>query len=576
MLLTLRLCQDQTMQHRMLGGGYTNMDSEYDQGYGMEPGSMMMANMPDQVANFLRDFQDWIHRDVYVQNNQGGYEPDAQLRQEKLNEIQTCYEYKFSKFSEVFYNNQAWPHADLVSQLVDGDDVFLMLYKELYFRHLYAKLGQNITIEQRIESWENYTSLFDRIFSDDDDDNNLDRLDLPVQWLWDMVDEFVYQFTDFCRFRSKDLKKRSVAEIEIMAQKPKIWDSMQVMSTLNRMVAASEIIAILKEDKQNPEEAKLHTQLTSEIGIAHVQLVLGYYALVSMCRMHCSSGDYYTALKCIENLDFSTASDRVPFYMRVTSCYIALYYYMGFSLMMSRRYTDAVRAMTGVLMYLYRTQHLTRPYQYEQLNKRSEQMYKLIAMCINLCPQRNVEDIVLQHLQDKYSDQLGRLAKGEEAMFDEIFNYAAPKFFYPGHPNYADAANPVTGKDISQTLGQQWAVFKVDMQQQQKLPLIRSYLKLYTTISTTKLASFAEGMPEERLRAHILALKHKSTGLVKSATAGSSPLDGEVVSSSLVDFYLDKGVVLIADSRQQPTFVHYFTKHISKLEGLVNDIKVRA
>jgi hypothetical protein len=25
------------MQHRMLGGGYTNMESEYDQGYGMEP-----------------------------------------------------------------------------------------------------------------------------------------------------------------------------------------------------------------------------------------------------------------------------------------------------------------------------------------------------------------------------------------------------------------------------------------------------------------------------------------------------------------------------------------------------------
>ena len=206
------------MQHRMLGGGYTNMDSEYDQGYGMEPGSMMMANMPDQVANFLRDFQDWIHRDVYVRNKQGGYEPNAQLRQEKLNEIQTCYEYKFSKFSEVFYNNQAWPHADLVSELVDGDDVFMMLYKELYFRHLHAKLGLNITIEQRIESWENYTSLFDRIFSDEDDDNNFDRLDLPMQWLWDMVDEFVYQFTDFCRFRSTDLKKRSASEIEIMAQ----------------------------------------------------------------------------------------------------------------------------------------------------------------------------------------------------------------------------------------------------------------------------------------------------------------------------------------------------------------------
>ena len=322
-----------------------------------------------------------------------------------------------------------------MSQLVDGDEVFVMLYKELYFRHLYAKLGPNITLNQRIESWENYTSLFDRVFSDDDDDNNLDRLDLPVQWLWDMVDEFVYQFTDFCRFRSKDLKKRSAADVETLKERTKVWDSMQVLATLNRMVADSEINQKLLEDKQNPEAEALHTALNSEIGIAHVQLVLGYYALVSMCRMHCSCGDYWTALKCIENLDFKGSnSEQVPVYMRVTSCYIALYYYMGFAMMMMRRYTDAVRTMTGVLMYLYRTQHLTRPYQYEQLNKRSEQMYKLIAICINLCPQRAVEDIVMQHLQDKYGDQLARLAKSDEAMYEELFSYAGPKFFYPVCP----------------------------------------------------------------------------------------------------------------------------------------------
>jgi translation initiation factor 3 subunit L len=262
--------------------------------------------------------------------------------------------------------------------------------------------------------------------------------------------------------------------------------------------------------------------------------------------------------------------------MRVTSCYIALYYYMGFSLLMMRRYTDAVRTMTGVLMYLYRTQHLTRPYQYEQLNKRSEQMYKLIAICINLCPQRNVEDIVMQHLQDKYSDHLARLAKGEEAMYEELFSYAGPKIFYPGHPNYQDAANPVNAKEISQTLNQQWSVFKVDMQQQQKIPLIRSYLALYTTISTAKLASFAEGMPEDRLRAHIMALKHKHTGLIRTSKAGVAPLDGEIMSSSIVDFFLEKGVVNIADSRQAPTFVHQFIKHISKLQSLVSDLKVRS
>ena len=49
----------------------------------------------------------WVYgRDVYMQNSQGEYEPDAQLRQEKLIQIQDCYEYKFSKFSDGFYKDE--------------------------------------------------------------------------------------------------------------------------------------------------------------------------------------------------------------------------------------------------------------------------------------------------------------------------------------------------------------------------------------------------------------------------------------------------------------------------------------
>ncbi len=43
-----------------------------------------------------------------------------------------------------------------------------------------------------------------------------------------MVDEFVYQFHDFCRFRSKDLKKRTPAEVEGLAANPRVWDTMEV------------------------------------------------------------------------------------------------------------------------------------------------------------------------------------------------------------------------------------------------------------------------------------------------------------------------------------------------------------
>jgi len=47
---------------------------------------------------------------------------------------------------------------------------------------------------------------------------------------------------------------------------------MQVMATLNRMVALSEINSILSDDKKEPEANKLYTALGSEIGIAHVQV----------------------------------------------------------------------------------------------------------------------------------------------------------------------------------------------------------------------------------------------------------------------------------------------------------------
>ena len=46
----------------------------------------------------------------------------------------------------------------------------------------------------------------------------------------------------------------------------------------------------------------------------------------------------------VENLDLVVSvSDYVPVYMRVTSCYITLYYNMGFAYMMMRRSAPAPR-----------------------------------------------------------------------------------------------------------------------------------------------------------------------------------------------------------------------------------------
>ena len=42
-----------------------------------------------------------------------------------------------------------------------------MLYRDLYFRHLYSRFAQNIDIDDRFDSYENYCNLFNYILNSD-------------------------------------------------------------------------------------------------------------------------------------------------------------------------------------------------------------------------------------------------------------------------------------------------------------------------------------------------------------------------------------------------------------------------
>jgi hypothetical protein len=48
-----------------------------------------------------------------------------------------------------------------VNAVLEDDPVFLMLYKELYYRHIYLKVADSLSLEQRMESFYNYCNLFD-------------------------------------------------------------------------------------------------------------------------------------------------------------------------------------------------------------------------------------------------------------------------------------------------------------------------------------------------------------------------------------------------------------------------------
>ena len=141
------------------------------------------------------------------------------------------YESSFSKLPERFFKDKPWPKVDAISHLTGDDHVFSMLYSEMYYRHVYARLQP--TLEQRCESWDNYCELFKVILG------TKINMQLPNSWLWDMVDDFIYQFQSYCAYRAK-LRRVSNTNAAACHLKMEAWRD-----------ASKACDAVLKEEPEN-------------------------------------------------------------------------------------------------------------------------------------------------------------------------------------------------------------------------------------------------------------------------------------------------------------------------------------
>ena len=63
---------------------------------------------------------------------------------------------------------------------------------------------------------------------------------LPNGWLWDMVDEFVYQFQSFQQYRGK-LSQKSAEELTALRNCGRVWDVGTVLNYLQAFVRNSGI-----------------------------------------------------------------------------------------------------------------------------------------------------------------------------------------------------------------------------------------------------------------------------------------------------------------------------------------------
>lgn len=486
--------------------------------------------------------------------------------------MQDLYENSLTKLMDQYQNPLPPPNALEMQEILENDQLFIIIYKELYYRQIYAT--GHPTLDDRFESFLNYVAFFNYILSS----NGPVDLELPNQWLWEIMDDFVYQFQSFCMFTSK-IEKMTPEEVNRCSTNVQMWNVHSVLNVLHSLVDKSNINQQLEVFSKggNPEE------VAGEYGRRPLYKMLGYFALIALLRLHSQLSDYYQAIKVLQHLELNRKGlSRVP------ACQVSTYYYVGFAYMMMRRYEDAIRTFVNVLVYILRTKPSfhSRSYQLMQINKQMDKMYALLALCMALHPMR-IDESVLALLKAKNAQILTDIQAGDMKAFETQFSFGCPRFLSPVNPFTLGVQNmdPKVVQQLSkQPQLQQWNAFRGEIETQLQIPTIRSFLKLYTTMPVEKLAKFLPQpielikenklIPEQELLKHfhrkLMSFKHLMSNMV---CTGSGSLEGEFQTGSDMDFFIDKDMIHIADTKIARTYGEYFIRQYHKVEEAFDTVK---
>jgi len=507
----------------------------YDGDYGS------ISEIPEATRAYLRGFQ-------------------VAIDSRNVDEVLQYYETDWNKITERYYKTQPWPHWKIVEELSGHDGVFILLYKELYFRHVYM-LANGPSHQDRTDSFLNYCDLFNFIINPEDQAPV--NLELPNQWLWDIIDEFIYQFQNYSQYRSK-LQSKTEQDIALIteAMEENVWNVHSVLNVLQTLVELSKINEQLAAYNEKIPMEEVH-KIGGDFGQTQLYKMLGYFSLIGLLRLQTQLGDYHQALKAIENVSLgmktTAASDAAD-------CLIATYYYEAWCKIMMRKYQDAIDSLQEVLLYIERGRKtiLNKDSQYknDMLNKMQDKMFHMLAVCIILYPCR-IDESLEQSMKEKVTyDKLTRMQDGDTKVFEEVFNFSCPKYVSPTQPPIVP---PHFNTHLEPT-NRQWKVFEDELEIQAKIPGTRRYLKLYTTMPLSKLAGFLDVTDSE-----LLSLLMTAKTKLKNSSSQTAEQDDFLHPE--VDFFIDDKMVHIADTRVGSRYGEQFIRKISKfieMEKIIN------
>lgn len=107
---------------------------------------------------------------------------------------------------------------------------------------------------------------------------------IPHQWLWDMLDEFVYQFQETQRWKAQYAKEIAGCETAMTAMHDgaAAWRTSDVLHLLSSLIRASGIEEYL--EAQRAHSAVPGGAVGDNNDQPELPLLLGYFAIISLLR----------------------------------------------------------------------------------------------------------------------------------------------------------------------------------------------------------------------------------------------------------------------------------------------------
>lgn len=503
----------------------------------------MAKNIEFQLPEAIKDF-------VFDLN-------DATRRSMRIEEVEPLYDVKFKEITDKFFATSAWPEPAAIAGECGEDAVFLLLYRELTLRHAITKLKPQLI--DHIEAWNNYCKLFHYL-----QHNTNAEMVISTQWACDMISEFVYQFQGFCQYRTS-INNKNEDEVSILENNPDLWSVGIVSRILSDLVRVGKAVPV--QQKGNS-----------------IHQLLGYFSMIELARLECLLCDYNASLivsqPLILHLQPTGAQDAgasvcgcdFNLYAAIPLCHINVYYHAGVCLLMLHRYSDALRTFNEIILHI--SQRLMkqgnivggRPGTQQQLQRMLDRMLALAGLCMVLYPcvytsssssasasrQRvevlndQVREMIESNQQvgDKYRQMLSG-GSDSLAAFENTFESNTPKFISPAIPNYHrkraeedDDDEPVSGgkaatsqasnylcHDVNRT---QMTIFTRQVKQQLAVLKLRSYLRLYSTISLEKLTRYDNCSSTDEMLSKLMSYKNKGM----EVQAGLMPVSGAANSNT--------------------------------------------